>query len=209
MKTIGKDLKEARVRKKYSRVKLERETKIKKEYIEAIEKEDWQKLPEYPVVAGFVRSIAGVLKIERRQALARLRRDYPPKVLRINPKPDVSEKFTWSPRLTFISGVIGVSLIVLTYIGFQYVGFISPPPLEVSTPLEGVIVKERAIEVFGKTDPEAIVRINNQPVLVEDNGEFKAEIDIYEGTYEIEIKAISRSGKESIIRRKIVPELEF
>ena len=208
MKTIGKALKEARVRKKYSRVKLEKETKIKKEFIEAIEKEDWPALPEYPVVAGFVRSIAGVLQIERRQPLARLRRDYPPKVLRINPKPDVFEKFTWSPKLTFISGVIGISLIVLTYIGFQYVGFISPPPLEVSVPQEGAIIKETSIEVSGKTEPVAIVKVNNQLVLVEDNGEFNAEIDIYEGTYEIEIKAISRSGKESIVKRKIIPELE-
>ncbi len=208
MKTIGKALKEARVRKKYSQVKLEKETKIKKEFIEAIEKEDWPSLPEYPVVAGFVRSIAGVLRIERRQALARLRRDYPPKVLRINPKPDVSEKFTWNPKLTFISGVIGISLIGLTYIGFQYVGFISPPPLEVNVPKEGAVIKETFIEVSGKTDPEAIVRVNNQLVLVEDNGEFNAEIDIYEGTYEIEIKAISRSGKESIIKRKIIPELQ-
>lgn len=208
MRTIGEVLKEARVRKKYSRVKLENKTKIKKDFIEAIEKENWEVLPEYPVVAGFVRSIADVLKIDRKQTLAKLRRDYPPKKLRINPKPDVSDKFTWSPKLTFLTGVVVVSLLVLSYLGLQYRGFITPPPLTVEKPKEGEIITQRQLEVMGATDPEAIVRVNNQPILVEESGEFTAKIEIYGGTYEIEIKAISRSGKESVIRRKIIPELE-
>lgn len=208
VKAIGSALKEARIRKKYSRERLEKETKIKKEFIKAIEEEDWEVLPEYPVVAGFVRSIAGALEIDRRQALARLRRDYPPKSLRINPKPDVSDKFIWSPKLTFLLGVTVISVIILGYLAFQYIKFISPPPLTVDRPLEGETVTDEALVVKGKTDPDAVVKVNNQPVLIEEDGEFVAEIEIFEGTNQVEIKAISRSGKETIIRRKIKPELE-
>lgn len=208
MKTIGKVLKETRVRKKYSRVKLEKETKIKKDFIKAIEEEDWDSLPEYPVVAGFIRSMSGVLKVDRKQAAARLRRDYPPKSLRINPKPDVSSKFTWSPRLTFIAGVLVVSAIIVSYLGFQYIGFISPPPLTVESPNDGDIVKDRVIQVSGKTDPNAVIRVNNQPVLVAEDGSFVSQIEVYQGTHFIEVRAVSRSGKESVVKRKIIPELE-
>jgi cytoskeletal protein RodZ len=208
VKTIGEALKAARTKKRFSLAKLEKATKIKKEFIEAIEKESWEKLPEYPVVVGFVKNIAKTLKFNQRQATALLRRDYPPKSLRINPKPDVSDKFSWSPRLTFLAGVIAVSIIVFAYLGFQYVSFISPPELQIESPRNEQIVHEEILSVTGTTDPEATVKVNNQPVLVDEDGSFVAEIEIFEGTVEVEIVAKSRSGKETVVRRKIIPELE-
>ena len=208
MKTIGETLKETRIRKKYSRARLEEETKIKKEFIEAIEKGNWEDLPEYPVVQGFVKSIATTLKVNEKQTVARLRRDYPPKKLRISPKPDVSDKFVWSPKLTFLVGVVAVSLIVLSYLTFQYIDFISPPPLSVDRPKDGEVINQNTIIISGKSDPEAVVKVNNQLVLVEEDGSFYSEIEIFEGTEEIEVKAISRSGKETVVRRKIIPRLD-
>jgi cytoskeletal protein RodZ len=207
METIGRVLKEARVKKRYSRARLEKETKIKKEFIEALEKEDWGKLPDFPVIAGFAKNIAQTLKINNKRAAALLRRDYPPKVLPVAPKPDVSKGFSWSPRLTFLLGLVIVSLAVLSYLTFQYLNFISPPALSVFKPEEGMVVKQRTLEVAGKTDPDAVIRVNNQPVLVNEKGEFAGEIEIFEGTHQVEVKATSRSGKETTIRRKIVPEL--
>ena len=43
IKTIGETLKEARLKKRYSLDRVEKETKIKKEFIEAIEEENWNK----------------------------------------------------------------------------------------------------------------------------------------------------------------------
>lgn len=208
MKTIGESIKSARTRKKISRAKLEEETKIKKEFIEAIESEEWSNLPEYPVVRGFVRSIAQTLKVDTRKMLALLRRDYPPKKLRVNPKPDVSDKFKWSPKLTFIAGVVFVFVLVFGYVGFQYYKFTSPPSLEVYKPIEGEIVKGRRLVVTGQTNPQVVLKVNNQPVLVSEDGDFKTEIEIFEGTEEVIIKAISRSGKETVVQRKIVTKLE-
>ena len=207
MRTIGEVLKEARVKRKLTFTKLEETTKIKREFISAIEKEDWEKLPEYPVVNGFVRSLAGVLKIDVRETLAKLRRDYPPKNLRINPKPDVSEKYIWSPKMTFLVAIAVFTLIILSYLGYQYVDFISPPSLEVINPNEEEVVTHPLLIVSGLTEPEAVIKVNNQPVIVEEDGKFFAEIEIFEGTQVIEVKAISRSGKETTMRRNIKVEL--
>ncbi len=208
MKTIGEILKEARTRKKLSRVGLEKETKIKKEFIEAVEGGDWQVLPEYPVVQGFVKSIAGALKLNQRSIMALLRRDYPPKKVSIAPKPDVSDKFVWSPKLTFIAGIVLVALTLLGYLGFQYADYTSPPELTVVKPEDEEIVTTRRLVVEGIADTDAVVKVNNQPVLVGEDGSFVAEIEIFEGTQEIVVKAISRSGKETQVQRKIIPELE-
>lgn len=208
MRTIGQFLKEARVKKKFSPSDVEDRTKIKRSFIEAIEKEYWSKLPEYPVLQGFVRNIASCVGVDKDQALALLRRDYPPKSLRINPKPDVTSKFLWSPRLTFITGVFIVTIAIIGYLIYQYINFVRPPRLIVNQPKEGVVVSEDKIEVKGITNPDATVTVNNQPVLVEDGGEFSAEVEIFEGTSELVITAKSRSGKETVIHRKILPEIK-
>lgn len=209
MRTVGEVLRQTRKEKDLSLDELEKETKIKKEFISYIENEKWKNLPEYPVVQGFVKNIAGSLEMEEKQVVARLRRDYPPdENLQINPKPDVSKKFIWSPKLTFISGVILVILLISSYLGFQYINFISPPELNVNTPIEGSRITENQIVVSGETDADATVSVNNQPVLVEDTGAFSTEIDIVEETEEIVVVAVSRSGKKTSVVRTIDVELE-
>lgn len=187
---------------------LEKETKIKKEFLIAIEKESWSKLPDYTVVAGFVKRIADALETDMQQTVAFLRRDYPPQNLPVNPKPDAFSGFRWSPRLTFLLGIIFAALVILGYLGYQYVGFVQPPSLEVISPTDNEIVSVNTLNVSGTTDSEATLRVNNQPVLVDENGEFSTEVEIFEGTEEIVVKAVSRSGKESIINRTIIVELE-
>lgn len=207
MKTASEIIKEARLRKKISLSRLESETKIKKEFLEAIETGAWNKLPDFPVVTGFVKNIADFLDINQNRLIAMLRRDYPPKKLVINPKPDVSEKFTWTPKLTFYVGAAIIGIFILGYLIFQYSRFVRPPILSVIVPEEEMVVTDPKVEVIGKTDPDTAVKVNNQPIFVEEDGSFSAVVAIYEGTTEIVVIATSRTGKETIIRRTIKPQL--
>jgi len=77
MRTIGVLLKEARGKKRYSLDYLAQLTKIKKDFIERIENEDWASLPDFTVVTGFVKSVSKSLDLEERNTVALLRRDYP------------------------------------------------------------------------------------------------------------------------------------
>lgn len=208
MKTIGQTLKEARFKKKLSLGALSLKTKIKREFLEAIEKEDWGKLPEFPVVLGFVKSIAGSLKFDVNAATALLKRDYPPKEVRVSPKPDVSKKFIWGPRLTFLLGIVVVSLAVLGYLVYQYLGFVSPPTLVVEHPKENQTVDSLYVYVSGRTESDATVKVNNQPVIVDDEGFFSTEVEIAKETKEISVVANSRSGKETKVVRNISVHLE-
>jgi cytoskeletal protein RodZ len=207
MKTIGKLLKDARAKKRYSLARLEKETKIKKEFIEAIEKENWKALPEYPVVVGFVKNIAEFLGTNQGAAVALLRRDYPPQKLRINPKPDVSKQFVWSPRLTFLVGVVSVVVLILGYLGLQYFRFVSAPHLEVFEPQDGQEITTSTLAISGKTDQDATLKVNNQPILVDAEGGFSGELKIAETTTEVTFEATSRAGKTTTVRRIIKPEL--
>jgi len=203
MKKIGEILREARVSKKYSFAKLEEKTKIRASFIKAIEKGEWEALPEYAVVQGFVKSISDSLGMDVAKTTAVLRRDYPPKMVSINPKPDVEKSFIWSPKATFLVAVSLVIIGIASYLGYQYYLFISPPKLEVVSPIEGKAVTSLNLEVSGETDSDATVEVNNQPVIVGDDGIFATELAVDENTKEVEIVSKSRSGKETKIVRKI------
>lgn len=206
MNTVGQILKEARLKKKISVANLAKTTKIKKEFIILIENNAWDKLPEFPVVSGFVKNLSVSLNIPVNSTNAVLRRDYPPKKLFINPKPDVDSKFRWSPKLTFVVGITAIFLVVVMYLSFEYMKFVRPPELSILMPKENEIVLQSKVKISGKTTTDSVVTVNNQPVLLDQDGNFETEIDILKETKELIFKAVSRSGKVTEIIRKIKVE---
>ena len=212
MKTIGQYLRAARKAKKMSISELAEKTKIRRDFLVAIEKERWRALPEFTVVSGFVKNIADSVGMNKQQAVALLRRDYPPADKKTQqtdtlPKKEIESEFRWSPRLTFFAGVGAIILAVAVYLIVQYITFVRPPNLMVSSPEENQVVLARELAVSGKTDPNTSVVVNTQPALVADTGEFHTRIDIDESVTTIEVRAVSRAGKETIITRTIRPEL--
>lgn len=203
MKTVGQILKDARLSKNISLLKLENLTKIKREFISSIEKDDWDKLPDFPVVSGFVKNLAVVLGVNTQNINAVLRRDYLPKKLNINPKPDIGSKFSWSPKLTFLIGISVLISLVLGYLGIEYSKFKSPPILEIITPEENQVMLFDKVQVKGKTATDANLTVNNQPIIVDQDGNFVGEIGITKETDNLEFVAISRSGKVTQISRNI------
>lgn len=203
MKTIGQILAEARVEKKLSVEALEKKTKIRASFIRNIEKENWESLPPFPTVLGFVRSLASALDVDTQTASAVLKRDYPPKKLSITPKPDIPNKVSLSPKIAFFAGVGFFALLIVGYLAFQYNKFVSPPALKVESPKDTQVVTGGSVLVFGSTDRDAKVTVNNQPVLVTLDGKFSVTISVVPETDDIIVKAVSRSGKETVINRKI------
>jgi len=210
MKTIGITLSDARVAAGMTLEDLENDTRIKKEFLRALESEKWEVLPEYPVVIGFVKNISTALSINREQTVALLRRDYPPKKanLSVNPKPEPKRQgFKWGPRASFAVGVMIIVLGVGGYLFRQYQIFVSPPMLQVIAPVEDQVITTKTFTVRGKTASDAVVRVNNQPTLLDSEGNFTTDIEVNEALKMVDIKAVSRSGRETSINRSIRVDL--
>lgn len=200
MKSIGQVLKSARLSQEISLEELERQTKIKKEFIDSIEREKWQRLPEFSVVSGFVKNIATSLSVEREKAMALLRRDYPKEGQQVaQPKPDMEKRTIIGPRIVFIIAASLLMFIVGGYIFAQYRSFNKAPSLVVIEPRDGqeVSLSDDFLAVSGQTDPTATIIVNNQSVLVEDDGEFTTELEIGTNLNVVNVTATSRSGKKS------------
>ena len=76
MKTVGEILKEARCEKQIGFEEAETSTKIRHEFLQAIEENNFNKLPDFTTAQGFVKNYAEFLGLSAESALAVFRRDF-------------------------------------------------------------------------------------------------------------------------------------
>ena len=75
---------------------------------------------------------------------------------------------------------------------------ITPPSLEILSPLSGTEVLEKIIEIKGKTEPNISVKVKDTLVTTdEQTGEFKISYTLNEGTNDILVTAIDKAGNET------------
>lgn len=209
MKTVGQILSEKRRLLNLSLAEVEKETKIRQKYLEAIETDQFTKIAQSVSISGFVRSYAQFLDLPVDNVLAIFRRDFEAeKKNRIIPE-SLSQKqensFCWTPKAT---AILFLSLILAAGIFFgikQYVVLSGAPPLQIISPVEGQIFKEKVL-VSGKTDRDATVKIDSIPILVSQDGSFKEETVLPKGENIIFIEATNRQGKKRVVNRKVKVE---
>lgn len=209
MKTVGQILSEKRQLLNLSLAEAEKETKIRQKYLEAIEADQFAKIAQSVSVSGFVRSYAQFLNLPVDNVLAIFRRDFEAeKKNRLVPEginQNQESKFYWTPKATAIL-FISLILIAGTYLGIRQYGVLSgAPPLQITSPIEGQIFKEKVL-VSGKTDRDATVKIDSIPILVSQDGSFEEETILPKGENIVLIEATSRQGKKRVVNRKVKVE---
>lgn len=208
MRTIGQVLKETRESKFYTLEEVEKNTKIRKELLQALEADDYDKLPPTIFIQGFIKNYGRFLGMDPVKLLAIFRRDYeiskhPPKVLDSLSKPLNQRKIVLTPSK--LIGVIAAIIILsfFAYLWVEYRQFVGAPNLEVSSPTEQQTVDVTSVIVEGKTDPEAKVLVNNQEVGVDKEGNFKEEIKLSSSTNTITITSSSKFGQTAKVERTV------
>jgi cytoskeletal protein RodZ len=208
MRTVGKILREARVDKLLSLDEVEKHTKIRKELLEALESDNYDKLPPSTFVQGFIKNYAKYLGLDQGKLLAVFRRDYesskhPDVVLESLSNPLKEKKFFLTP-----SRLLGL-VIVLVVVGFfaylwvEYRQFVGAPALEVKSPTDQQTVEIPTVVVEGKTDPEAKVTVNNTDVGLDKGGNFKEEIKLSSSVNTVEVISTSKFGQTAKIDRTV------
>jgi len=208
MKTVGTILHEARIAKGYSLANVEDVTKIRATFLEAIEMDDFHRLPSLTIARGFVQNYADFLGLDARTILAFFRRQmheeqrttFVPTGI-AKPLNQTVLQLTPGRFLTLLVG--GLVVLFLFYLGFAYRALRLPPHLEVESPARGLVTSEKRIEVIGKTDPDATVTVNGVGVLVRSDGRFFDHISLEPGVNSITIVATSRFGKTITVTRDV------
>ncbi len=209
MKTVGSILKETREGKGYTFEQVEKATKIRAKFLQAIEADDYTTLPSPAYAKGFVKNYSVFLELDVDWVLAFFRRQTkePPRSTLLPKQQEELEKrfFRLTPSRFLVLFVVSLILIFLSYLGLQYRKLKSPPVLTLESPKEQ-IVKDKRVDILGKTDADATVMINNISVLVRSDGRFFDQISLNDGLNTIVISATSRYGKTMTITRDVTYE---
>jgi len=208
MHTVGEILKKARIEKNLSLENIEKNLRIRKKFLIAIEENAWDRLPSLPYIKGFLRSYSSYLGLKSEEIIAIFRRQFSlqeksgllPDGL-THPVNEPSIRFT--PQLAVITIITSFIVLFFSYLFLQYKAYTNPPNLIVEKPQEGEILLSDKIIVTGKTDNQAVISVNNQKIAVSQNGEFSTTLSLPPGVNTILIESVSKYGKKRSITRTI------
>lgn len=209
MKTVGQVLRETRESKHYTLEEVEKQIKIRKELLEALENDDYDKLPPVTFVQGFIKNYGKFLNLDTNKLLAIFRRGFetskhPPLILESFSRPIKEKKFRITPAQV-IGATLGVIIIIFfAYLWFEYRQFAGAPNLVVDSPRDQQTVEIPTILVSGHTDPEVTVSINDQDVGVDSSGHFEEEVKLAASVNTITVTATSHFGQTAKITRTVI-----
>lgn len=206
---VGQRLREARVQKGFTIEQVAKATKIRSEFISALERGNYTSMPSSAYVYGFVKNYVAFLELPQRELMALFKREFDEREY-LGVLPD---SFTsLSPVIIFLHKIRRIGLIaclvlmpLLLYFLFQYRTAFFNPKLIITAPKEDMVVTGLTTQVVGRTDSNNVtVTVNDIPVFVDSDGNFRKVITVFTGDATITIKAENRSGRISTMEKHIV-----
>lgn len=205
MKTIGEIIRASRVDRSLSEQQLSSLTRIDVKYIQALEENDFHKLPSATFTKGFVRNLAQALGKNPDDWVALLRRDYQAATNTATPLSFPRRRAKFSPSSLFQSQMALLllgSLVFVIYLGFQYRAVITPPALEVINPQKDAVTIS-PVTIDGKTASGTTITINDDLKITPDSsGYFAAKLNFSPGQNEIKVSVTNRFGRSNT---KVIP----
>jgi cytoskeletal protein RodZ len=116
---LGETLRRARLSKNVTFEDAERVTRIRREYLEALEQEDFNKLPAPVYARGFLRSYAGYLGLDPGELMPFFPVGHVEEP-QLDPLPEMAEPRTWNMSGVLAVGVVG--FLILLVIALYSVG---------------------------------------------------------------------------------------
>lgn len=184
-------LKDTRLDKELDLLEISKKLKIPVKSLSAIENEDMANFPQEPYCSLIVKDYADFLGLNGSNILCLFRRDFDQKKKN---KGNSKHLFSFTPQFTFKISIIAILILFSSYLVFEYIKFNQPPKLKVNWPLDTVITNS-SINISGITEVESTIRINDDLIIVDNQGGFTKKIDLVEGDNKIKIESKAPSGK--------------
>ncbi len=207
MISIGIQFQEERKNQNLSIEEVARATKIRAEFLNAIERGDYKKLPSPAYAYGFVRNYAEFLGLPVEKSLAIFRREFDgKKAVEVLPRGLTNYSDFILPRFKIGKNALLVGAVFLVLAGFlffQYRAAVFNPGLDVDSPEENQVLSSLNIEVRGKTDPNGILMVENEQVTINSDGSFKKQITVFPGSTSLTFQVENKFGRTTMLERKI------
>ena len=183
-------LKNTRLDKEYDLADISKKLKIPVKYLIAIESEEVKCFPQEPYCSLIIKDYADYLGLNGQEMLSFFRRDFEQKK---RSKAFKKDDISFTPQFTFTI-LVGILILVFTFYLFsEYLKFNRPPKLKINWPEN---INGEIVDLSGVTDPDSTVRINQDLIIVDSEGNFQKKIKISSGSEaKIIVESKSTSGK--------------
>ncbi len=220
---LGDRLAAAREAKGVDILRAERETKIRRQYLGAMERGAWDELPPGVYARGFLRNYAIYLGLDADDVIEAWNRERG----HVTEAPAIVVPRTIeAPRrgLVLGPGIIVAALVavgalaIVAYIGFQLLRFSEPPPIAVTDPAAAVteVGEDATSYTFRGTtvaNGEVTIRAPGRQdvqVFAGGDGDWRTVVDLRRGENRFVITAVDpQTGKEAEVPLEIVISVPF
>ena len=217
LKTVGGLLKEKRSERNLTLKQVSEATKIRSEYLEALEQSNYEAFPSEVYIKGFLKNYSKFLGISQDHALALYRRE---SEARVEPTIGVIAKIrekglnlSLTPN-KIIAVAVGVGiLIILIYLGTYLGRVLKKPKLLLTSPVvinedsEGTFkTPSNVIELQGEVELGSSLKINGQELKLNNFEKFTKEFKLEDGLNTFVLKAESQFGRETQVTLNVVKE---
>jgi len=208
--TLGERFCKVRLGKNWSLEKAAKVCNISQHHLQALEKSQYDEIPGEVYIKNFIKTYGQYLGLNTQECLAQYTQEqqvieqkkHHRFLKEITPQ-TICQKLLL-PRTIKISAVCLIATAVLSYIIWNTYHTVAPPELEVYNPKNNTETYEHLITVLGKSETHAQVRVNNQKILLRDNGEFAHDVMLRNGLNLIIVSAKRKHGIEKKIVRHVL-----
>jgi len=212
--TLGERLSKVRQGKNWSLKKAAEETGISQNNLKYLEKSLYDKILGEVYIKNFIKTYSLKLGLSPQKCLEKYQKEKhiieeqkQRKFLKeIEPGKIIHQIL--KPKTIKISAVCLVMIVVLSYIILNLYQTIAPPKLELYYPPDNLEINKIILDVYGKANDEAKIKINQTPVLSQEDGSFRETITLKPGLNTLIISAKRKHGLEKNIIRHILVVLE-
>jgi len=200
--TLAEVLKTARLEKKLSISQVELQTKIRAEYLIALEESNYDLLPADIYIRGILGNYSKFLDLKYAELLRLYRKEGHALGLSDEKRrSSISIKaflytyiITNKHLFTGLFLLLSAGMVFYLYLQFQAVN--TPPTLSVLIPQDNITTSQGEIIIRGETSKDTLVYVNGQIINIDSGGLFSLPYDLTEGTNKILFKAISNNNKK-------------
>jgi cytoskeletal protein RodZ len=206
--TLAEKLRAAREGKKIAIEFVAQKLAINQEYLSALEKGDYSRLP-----AG----VYGKTYLKKYGAFLGL--NWPPLEEKYNKErkflnkenEDVFAKRKISKRELVVFPKILRNILVilfvaalLFYLGYYLKNSFSQPKIIIFSPANNLVTENNSVEIVGQADERTQIAINNKQILKDGAGNFKETVELKKGLNVITISAQNKYSRKKIIEKQIL-----
>ncbi len=211
--TLGSTLRKNRLEQNISLEEAQEATNIQAKYLEILEEGDYQKLPGNIYTKSWIKIYGKFLDLDISDLLSEFKieksiSDKLTKVESLSPdikKPSKKNKFL-RPRLLKISMVGVVIIILLGYLAWEINSIVAAPQVNIIQPVNNFKTTDSSVLIIGQTEPEVQLNINNDRIVLDEEGNWQQNINLVTGLNNLEISAKKKHSKTKIIELIIYRE---